>query len=65
MDINDISELALNNINTILSLILCMFFVLEWMCVCCYFFCINSSAFVFICSSKDGTLSVLSVLTKV
>ncbi len=40
-------------------------FVLEWMCVCCYFFCINSSAFVLICSSKGDTLSVLSVLTEV
>ena len=34
-------------------------------CVCCYFFCINSSAFVLVCSSKDSTLSVLSVLTEV
>lgn len=40
-------------------------FVLEWMCACCYFFCIDSSASVLICSSKDDTLSVLSVLTEV
>lgn len=31
----------------------------------CYFFCIDSSAFVLVCSSKDSTLSVLSVFTEV
>lgn len=40
-------------------------FVWEWKCVCCYFFCINSSVFVLVCSSKDSTFSVLSVLTKI
>lgn len=41
--------LALNNINTVLSLILCMFCVWEWKCICCYFFlsvpvCLSSFA---------------------
>lgn len=57
--------LALNNINTVLSLILCMFCVWEWKCICCYFFPISSSVLILICSSEDYTLSVSSVLTEV
>lgn len=36
-------------------------FVWEWKCVCCYFFCINSSAFCFHLQLKDTFPNVVSI----
>lgn len=49
--------LALNNINTVLILFFMHDFVWEWKCICCSFFCLDSSAF------KVTTMFMLSVLT--
>lgn len=67
--------LALNNINTVFSLILCMFFcvgvevhMLLFFYFIFIFFPINSSAFVLICSSEDdsaGTASSVSTVSAV